>query len=1351
MKKHFGEYYLGLDIGTNSVGWAVTDNQYQIQKLNGKALWGIRLFEEAEKAEDRRMYRSARRRIQRKEDRIKILQELFAEEIAKVDVGFYQRLRDSKYYQEDKYIQQANTLFNDESYTDREYHKEFPTIYHLRKALIEGNRQYDIRLVYLALHHIIKHRGHFLFEGQEMKNVTSFDNVYEELIQCLGDNFDRVDIDCSSIESVKAVLTSREMTKTDKEKKLKELFAVEKSDKQMIAVVGLLAGTTKKLSDLYNDKSLDENEKTKVCFSDAGYEDTRMELDSVLQEKAYVLDKLKAVYDWAVLTDILQGEQYLSYAKVEIYEKHKSDLQILKKCIRKYCPELNKEILKKVGKNLANYCSYVGMAKKNNRKVYVENHCMQEELCAYLLKIFDKIEGNDNDLTYMKQELKSNSFLPKQRSKDNGVIPYQVHEVELKEILNHASKYLVFLSAKDETGYTVCEKIEKTFRFRIPYYVGPLNSAHREKGANNWIVKKADAKITPWNFEQIVDLEASAEAFITRMTNKCTYLVGEDVLPKNSILYSEYMVLNEINNIRINQEKIPVSLKQSIYTDLFMKYRKVTKKRLCAYLKTQGYELEEDSLSGFDGDFKSSMSSYLDFKDILGSKMDNYEYQQMAEQIILWSCLYGDDKKLLVNKIRKQYEGKLSVDEIKKIGRKKYTGWGRFSRTFLCGIEGASKETGEIRSIIQSMRETNDNLMMLLSQNYTYLETIEKFNHIEDKVTEISYELVEDLYVSPSVKHMLWQTLKVVKELGEILGHEPKKVFIEMARGEDAVKERKDSRKKRLSDLYKACKMEGRDWCKEIDSRSEGDFRGDRLYLYYTQNGRCMYTGHKISLEKLFDKNLYDIDHIYPQSKTKDDSLDNRVLVERTANAKKDNIYPLDKTIQQKQIGFWRSLKDKNFITQKKYDRLIRTTDFSDQELAGFIARQLVETQQTMKATADLLKKVYDESEIVYVKARLVSDFRHDYSMLKVREVNDYHHAKDAYLNIVVGNVYNTKFTNNPVNFVEKNRNKNYSIARVFDWKVERGGYVAWTAGETGTIGRVKQTMQKNNILYTRASFEGKGGLFNQTLYDKHTCAAGNGYIPLKSGDARMQDISRYGGYGTVTGAYFFAVEHTYKKGKRIRTIETVPAYLKQKLQDEEALKRYCEEVLDLSEVRILVKKINMQSLIKVNGFYLHLTGRSNVQLSVRGAVQLCISSVDCNYIKKLSNFVQRNTEARDSLEITEFDKITSEQNINLYRKLTEKHCNTIYSKRPNSTGKILREGYDKFKNLSVKQQTKQLMQILQLTQCCNLGADLSLIGGAKKSGVMLISKEISKNNEFKLINQSPTGVFETEIDLRSI
>ena len=58
------DYYIGLDMGDASVGWAVTDTNYNILKFNGKALWGIRLFDSANTAASTRVFRSGRRRIE---------------------------------------------------------------------------------------------------------------------------------------------------------------------------------------------------------------------------------------------------------------------------------------------------------------------------------------------------------------------------------------------------------------------------------------------------------------------------------------------------------------------------------------------------------------------------------------------------------------------------------------------------------------------------------------------------------------------------------------------------------------------------------------------------------------------------------------------------------------------------------------------------------------------------------------------------------------------------------------------------------------------------------------------------------------------------------------------------------------------------------------------------------------------------------------------------------------------------------------------------------------------------------------------------------------------------------------
>lgn len=127
------KYFLGIDIETNSIGYAVTDEEYNLVKIKNKNIWGIRLFEESKTAAERRIFRSNRKRLQRRKERIKLLQSLFAEEISKIDESFFIRLKESKYHIEDKgYIY---TLFNDKNFNDKDYHKKYETISHLKKNL----------------------------------------------------------------------------------------------------------------------------------------------------------------------------------------------------------------------------------------------------------------------------------------------------------------------------------------------------------------------------------------------------------------------------------------------------------------------------------------------------------------------------------------------------------------------------------------------------------------------------------------------------------------------------------------------------------------------------------------------------------------------------------------------------------------------------------------------------------------------------------------------------------------------------------------------------------------------------------------------------------------------------------------------------------------------------------------------------------------------------------------------------------------------------------------------------------------------------------------------------------------
>lgn len=616
------KYYLGLDIGTNSVGWAVTDENYNLCKYAGKRMWGIRLFEGGETAEQRRISRSNRRRLSRKKQRIDLLQELFAEEIAKMDPTFFIRLNESRLHLEDKSTGEKFPLFTDKDYTDIQYYKEYPTMYHLRKELIENSKVHDVRLVYLACHHILKNRGHFLINGS-FSDVKKLSSVCESMLNSFN-GISKYQIEINDIERLEEILSDRKKQKSVKAKELIQIFECgpcedktdEKTCKAIVSNLSKwLTGLKGNINSIF-DMQFEEIDTSSFSFTEPKYEDT---ISAALEEKypdyADVIQKIKTVYDWSVLVEIMAGEDYLSFAKVNAYNKHKENLCILKEVIRKYC---DSEMYHKFfnGFDEKNgYGNYIGSIYKNGHS-YAMKKCSTEDFYKTLGKILDKIQPekeDENVLEELKVEVKNQTLLPLARTTANGTIPNQVHIQELKAILDNAKKYLPFLNEKDEYG-TVAEKIISIAKFRIPYYVGPLSTRHKKQGANSWIVRKQEGRIYPWNFEEMVDLEQSNKEFIQRMTNKCTHLIGEDVLPKNSLLYSRYMVLNELNNLRIRGNKISVNLKQELYKELFCTKAKVTGKGLFNYLKKEDEELALEDISGFDIDFKSSLTSYLDFK-----------------------------------------------------------------------------------------------------------------------------------------------------------------------------------------------------------------------------------------------------------------------------------------------------------------------------------------------------------------------------------------------------------------------------------------------------------------------------------------------------------------------------------------------------------------------------------------------------------------------------------------------------------------------------------------------------------------------------------------------------------------
>ena len=1354
------EYYLGLDMGTSSVGWAVTNTKYELLRKKGKDMWGIRELDEAKSAAERRTHRINRRRRQRQLVRLGLLKSYFCEEIAKIDPNFFIRLENSKYFLEDKdeRVRTKNGVFNDDNYKDVDYYREYPTIFHLRQALLDidnTGEKFDVRLVYLALANMFKHRGHFLLNAEgDALNTEQVDLVYQEILDRLENDYEII-IEHKPIQQVTDILGSTDIGRKKKHEELQKLFEVAKKDKGANELLKCLCGLSVNAKLIFDENA---EEKVTLRINDFSYTDKISELMEQLTEEEYALiEQLKSIYDYAILAGTLKGYDYLSCVRVELYEKHKKDLKLLKVLYRKYKTE--EEYNRMFRSNTdETYSAYVNSFNSTdailNSKGVVEgskyrrnmNKRKTENIYATIKKAFKDIT-EDADVSYILEQIEKEQFLPKQLTGANGVIPNQVHKKEMERILKNAESYLPFLKDKDESGLTVSERIIRLFTFQIPYYVGPLG----ENSKTGWIVRKEKGAVLPWNINEKVDMSATSEAFIGNLIRTCTYIQGEKVMPKASLAYERYCVLNEINNLCIDGERIDTKLKQQIYKDCFMKGKQVTKKQLCSYLAAQNAIHSEEQLTGIDKNINNSLSSYGKMYAIFGERLKEDAILETAEDIIYWGTIFGDSKKMLKQRLKKYVkEGIIDENQLKRILGYKFKDWGRFSKALLT-LSGCDKSTGEIITLGQAMWEYSLNFMELInSEEFTFKEELEKHTKVAMKqLSEFTYEDLADSHFSVPVKRMIWQTLLVVREIEQVMGCAPKRIFVEMTRTEEekGEKGRKESRGNQLLELYKSIKnTDSHNWKEEIAAADkDGKLRIIPLFLYYMQMGRDMYTGEEIDLDRLYDKNLYDKDHIYPKCYVKDDSImNNLVLVNKRANQDiKKDLYPIPEQIKAnpKVRELWDTLHKQKLITDEKYARLTSNTAFTEKQLGDFIARQLVETEQGTKGVANLLEQLFKDTVIVYARASNVSDFRRENGFLKSRLVNDFHHAQDAYLNIVVGNVYYTKFTKNPWNFIrneyEKDKEKNhYNLTRMFKWNVVRGSETAWiaeTKDEKGTIATVRKMMQKNTPLLTRMNFEKHGGIADESLYSAKVAKPEN-YLPLKSADERMSDVKKYGGFTAAKVAYYFIVHHKEGKKENI-TIEALPLHCKDKVEREEnGLEKYCEEVLGYGEVNIIRRKLKIQSLLEFNGYKVYLSGRSEERLILRNAMSLCLPTKWVTYIKKLEKAVD--------IKIIE-EVITPENNIKLYDILADKHVNTVYAKRLNTFGKKLLDGREKFVLLGVEEQCEILLQVLRLSRIGTTVANLKKIGASDGSGEMKTSKNLKASDRPAVINQSPCGLYE--------
>ena len=1132
-------YSIGLDIGTNSVGYSVIfDDNYKVpvkkvkvfgntnKKSIRKNLMGSVLFDSGETAMARRMKRTNRRRIERRRNRIRYLQEIFAPFMMQVDENFFARLQDSFLWEEDKPHSKYPFFGNVEQ--EVAFHDNYKTIYHLRKELADGKEKADLRLVYLALAHIVKFRGHFLIEGNVDVENNDIQQLFDEFLAVYSTYFEDVSVLEKKME-VRGILTEK-ISKSAKKDKIVQTYTIDKKS-PLIEFLKLIVGNSGEFKKIFK---LDE--KSTLQFSKESYEDDLTALlEQVGDEVADVFLAAKKVYDSVVLANILSIKDKntkapLSAAMIERYENHQEELAELKQFFK---ATLERET----------YKEFFNDAKKDGYAGYIDGSTTQEAFYKQLKKLFEVTEAPE----LFKEKLEREDFLRKQRTFDNGSIPHQIHQKEFEAIIERQGVFYPFLLENKD-------KLVQIFEFKIPYYVGPL--AKNQQSPFAWATYHSDEPIRPWNFEEIVDTKVAAEEFIHRMTNYDIYLPDQKVLPKHSYLYELFAVYNELTKIQFVDDQGKASYfnakaKKAIIDNVFKKERKVTVEKLMNYLKIAYADFRIEKIEGLSKETKAFNASLGTYHDLLKLKvdkdfLDNEANLPILEDIILTLTIFEDRK--MIRERLSQYASYFDEKVMKRLERRHYTGWGRLSKKLIDGIRDNGKT---ILDYLKDDPAGNRNFMQLIRDDYlTFKKQIAEAQVVGE--VDSLVEQVQSLAGSPAIKKGILQTMKIVDELIKIMGYKPTSIVIEMARENQTTAQGLKQSRTRFKKVSEGLKLLSSKLLEDHNITNK-ELLKEKLYLYCLQNGKDMYVDEVLDIHRLSD---YDVDHIVPRSFLPDDSIDNKVLVTSKLNRGKSDDVPSIEVVKSMD-AYWRVLLNAKLMSESKYNRLTKARHggLTDRDKEGFIHRQLVETRQITKHIARMLderwnssidesgKKIY-EVKIVTLKSSLVANFRKMFSLPKIRDLNHYHHAHDAYLNAIVGNLLIKKYPKLAPEFIygqhlhlsrrsneeEKATKKVMLYSNVLNFLQDDGeqkdskGNVIWNKEQH--IGMIKKVIFNNQVTVVKKTEIQSGGFTNETVEKKGTSGK---LLPRKNG----WDTNKYGGVKGENIAYSVLFEYEKVKGKK--------------------------------------------------------------------------------------------------------------------------------------------------------------------------------------------------------------------------
>lgn len=434
-------------------------------------------------------------------------------------------------------------------------------------------------------------------------------------------------------------------------------------------------------------------------------------------------------------------------------------------------------------------------------------------------------------------------------------------------------------------------------------------------------------------------------------------------------------------------------------------------------------------------------------------------------------------------------------------------------------------------------------------------------------------------------------------------------------------------------------------------------------------------------------------------------------------------------------------------MSNKKMYRLTRK-EYSDDDIKDFINRQLVETRQITKHVANLINSLY-KTKVIYLKSSYSHDYRMKYQLYKFRDINDYHHAHDAYLTAVLGE-YVDKHMKRDVdfNFVKI---MNDELKKLNKYKDLRYGYAINSLDEdvsdivyniskkmididTGEVKFdvkefnkiVEDTLYRNDILVSRKTEIRSGQFYKQTIYSKE-----KGAIQLK----KNMPVNVYGGYSNVETSYLCLIK--YKNKVKLIGIPLQIAVCSKK--NESFKLNYIKDHLNLKsidEFEIIKNHIPFESLCVVNGQNVYIKGYSvakkNCELS--NAHQFKLSKEHSKRWKCLLNIIL-NGENKEQYDLSNNSSMYIEA-IDLIKYLYS--CKKQYPLFENDITKI--ENSIILNNCNFDELSKIVRELFKIYHCNSSNGNLKEFNLGDRIG--RLSGVNVDSNTFKF--KSVTGIWES-------